>query len=128
MGEATRLVNHLLQHPLTPEEAEESRRPLGPIRLRVDAPALEVDKSTSAQKILDQTREYDRIVTIKGSSGEVEAVIMPVDWYVRLAHASLRDRENMAPVRDMELPNLYLEEVSEGNPEAPGVAHQQPSV
>jgi hypothetical protein len=131
MGKAEELTDHLMSHPLTPEEKEIGERPLGKLRLSERITSVIVDETTRTQHILKYLREHpnDPYVALAEPDAEVAAVIMPVDRYVELVEEALKTPppegyNELVMARAGELPSYRVEEIT---PETPDATAESPA-
>jgi hypothetical protein len=90
MGKAEELMDDLLRHPLTPEEIATRYPKVPELRLRADAPTVEVDATTTARDVLERVQSQDvGSVALRDSTTGVTAVVMPVERYLELVGGEL---------------------------------------
>jgi hypothetical protein len=90
MSKASELADDLMSHPLTPEEIA-ARYPRVPeLRLRADAPTVEINETTRARDILERVRsENVGSIALRESAAGITAVVIPVERYLELVGKEL---------------------------------------
>ena len=90
-GKATEFDEAMAGRTLTQEEMDEWRGGKRPeLRLRSDAPSVEVDEATHAQEAIDKLRDGDISgLALRNSEGVVAAMMVPVERYLELVSAEL---------------------------------------
>jgi hypothetical protein len=90
MGKAEELVDDLMRRSLTPEE-EAAKHPRVPeLRLRADAPAVDINKTTHIRDVLSRLQDKDvGGVALRDPSTGPVAVVVPVERYLDLVGKEL---------------------------------------
>jgi hypothetical protein len=88
-GKATRLDEELDRLAGSPEIARQRPKPPA-LRLRSDAPELDVTEATRASDALTRLQNSDiGILALRPSDGEAVAVVLPVEQYLTLVASEL---------------------------------------
>ncbi len=86
---ASELVRQLDNLPPQP------RGPVRPeVRVRSDAPSLEVDDTTSVESVLSQLDREKGGVVLRDQTGEAKAVVVPADRYAELAGCEITSEQH----------------------------------
>lgn len=84
-GRAARLVDELMANPLTPEEKQAMWPKLPALRLREDAPAVEVNAATPIRALLERlANQAGDMMALREEGADVGAVVLPVARYLDL--------------------------------------------
>lgn len=92
MGKGSELHRRLVEHPLTEEEVRAREPQIPELRLKPDISVV-VDDHTTAKDVLGRlANEGSRSLYLQLNEGEahVDAVLVPVDRYLKLVGLSLR--------------------------------------
>lgn len=104
MSKSSELVDDLMRHPLTSEEIAERRGKHPELRLRPDAPAVEVDATTRVQDVVARLASEDvGCVALRDASAGVTAMVMPVERYLELVGTELATDPNKVATLDGDL-------------------------
>lgn len=121
---AGELVNDLLQHPLSEEEAATLRRPYGELKLGPDMQAVELDgEATRVQDVVRSRLRVLDIVALSEPDAGVVGIVVPVEAYLRMVRHTANS--NLGPgalgVRDDGLlAPWHVQEIGPNDPETPG--------
>jgi hypothetical protein len=129
MGKASELDDFLERRRLTPEE-EARRHGLRPeLRLRADAPAIELEQATPVDDALAELRSKDLgALALRKPTGEIAAMLVTAERYLELVGTELARGSDMevtihgrfAPVESA-FNKAYVEQVDPHEPWIEGV-------
>jgi hypothetical protein len=94
MGKASELDDQLEQNPLSAEDEARFRPHRPELRLRSDAPSLDVDGHIGTQLARELSRSGVHGLTLRDPQGDVRAVAIPVERYLELVGADISADEN----------------------------------
>lgn len=101
MSKASELADDLVRRPLSEKEMA-SRHPKVPeLRLRPDAPVMEIDEITPVKDALGQLRsEGIGAMALRESGGDATVVVIPVERYLELVGKELATDSPMVGTLD----------------------------
>lgn len=90
-SKASEVVDDLMQRPLTPEEIAKRYPKVEDLRLRADAPVVEIDDTTPVKGVIDRLAGEDAGIVAVREAGvdSAVAVVLPIERYLELAGKEL---------------------------------------
>jgi hypothetical protein len=89
-SKAAQLREDLMRHPLTPEEVAQRYPKVEALRLRSDAPSVEIDDALPAKRVIEQLQSEDvDAIALHEQGSDPTAVIIPVERYLELVGKEL---------------------------------------
>jgi hypothetical protein len=89
-GNASKVMDELMQNPLTQEEQAARYLGVPELRLRADTPTVDVDETTRVQGVLARLHGEDtRSLALRDRGAAISAVVIPVERYLELVGIQL---------------------------------------
>jgi hypothetical protein len=91
---ASRVLEDLTSHTLTPEERAKREPKVPELRLRPDTPAIEISATSIADIVGRLRNEQLDILAIRDAQTDAVAVVLPIEQYLALAGKEIARRHN----------------------------------